>query len=122
MLEPGTEDERVAALEGIPCSAARKLKNRAPATANGEDPALERLKRDLLAIAKALPQDATAAEWDAAAWRDAVRGATDVAAVKEVLAALEGAVQPEFISPLFPLTPLLVRGAWLPTGDPVQIK
>ena len=122
MPEPRAEEEEDRLYEEqaewvreAPLVAARKAKGRHP-NPTDDDPCIERLRRDLLLVEKALPQAALSAEWDSVAWKENVRACSSATDFRSSLAALEGAVQEQHLSPYFYKDPLLVRGAWLPTG------
>ena len=57
-----------------------------------------------------------AGDWEAAAWKEKVRSCDDAAGLREALGTLEVAIRDGWLSPLFKRAPLLVKGAWLPTG------
>lgn len=122
MPEPDNEeelddlyDDQLAWIQESPLVAARKAKGKHP-NPQDEDPCIARLCRDLLLVEKALPRTAFDSDWDSTAWKEAVRACASPANFRESLANLETALRQPFISPHFPRWPLLVRGAWLPTG------
>ena len=108
-------EEQLAWVKTAPLVAARKAKGRHPNPMD-DDPCIERLRRDLLLVEKALPRTALTPEWDSASWKEGVRACSGASDFRVSLAALESAVQVEYLSPYFYKDPLLVRGAWLPTG------
>ena len=108
-------EEQLTWVRAAPLVAARKAKGRHPNPMD-DDPCIERLRRDLLLVEKALPRTALAAEWDSASWKEGVRACNGASDFRVSLASLESAVQDQFLSPYFYKDPLLVRGAWLPTG------
>ena len=112
-------EEQLAWVRATPLVAARKAKGRHPNPVD-DDPCIERLRRDLLLVEKALPRTALTAEWDSASWKEGVRACSGAADFRDSLASLEGAVQEGYLSPYFYKEPLLVRGAWLPTGAAKQ--
>ena len=76
--------------------------------------------QDLLKVLAALPDSAFAEEstLDRKAWDKAVRGAVDIAALRDALGELQSAVRDDRLSQHFARTPLLVKGAWMETGTP----
>lgn len=70
----------------------------------------------LLMVAAALPPDALPPPFDATSWRAAVREAGSALELRSSLGRLEEAIGSDYLSPAFHRRPLLVKGAWLPTG------
>lgn len=110
----GEEDAWVRAARLV---AARKAKGRHP-NPQDDDPRVARLRQDFLLVEKALPQNAFAEDWEPSAWKERVRECCTPSEFRECLANLEAAVQDQFLSPHYIRAPLLVQGAWLPTGRP----
>lgn len=48
--------------------------------------------------------------------QEAVKGATSVLELRQALGRLEEGLNADYVSPAFHRRPLLVKGAWLPTG------
>lgn len=122
MPDPYDEEEsdrlyeaHLAWVKEMPLVAARKAKGK-HANPQDDDPCIARLKRDMLLVEKALPRSAFMEDWDSAAWKDSVRACTQPSEFREALANLESSILDEFVSPYYRKWPLLVRGAWLPTG------
>ena len=74
--------------------------------------------QDLLKVHAALLEPALADRFNRKAWERSVRGAADLAALRDALGELQAAVKDYRLSQSFTRTPLLVKGAWLPTGTP----
>ena len=74
--------------------------------------------QDLLKVLAALPDSALSEEstLDRKAWDKAVRGAEDLAALRDALGELQSVVRDDRLSQHFARTPLLVKGAWMETG------
>lgn len=79
------------------------------------------LQGDLSVIERALPREALQEGWDAAAWQGQLDAAGSTAELRGLLGCLEEALQSGWLSPHFPRKPLLVLGAWLPTGMPCML-
>lgn len=67
-------------------------------------------------VQAALPREALEAGWDDGAWRAQVAYAGSIAELRLLLGRLEEAILDGWLSPHFQRSPLLVKGAWLPTG------
>ena len=74
--------------------------------------------QDLLKVHAALLEPALADGFNRKAWERSVRGAADLEALRDALGELQAAVKDDRLSQSFARTPLLVKGAWLPTGVP----
>lgn len=75
----------------------------------------------LLSDQAALPQGAIEGPWQGASWRTGVKRATTPLELRERLGELEGAIRDGALSPAFIRKPLLVKGAWLSTGNAVGV-
>ena len=73
-------------------------------------------QKEMRCVEAALPREALRAWWDSAAWQAQVASAGNIAELRLLLGRLEEALQDGWLSPHFPRHPLLVKGAWLPTG------
>lgn len=102
-------------VSSVSCVAASRVRGKLP-HADADEPHLAKLKRDLLAVEKALPRDALRAEWDASTWRASAKNAGEPLEVRRALAELEDSLQEGWASLAFRKDPLLVRGAWFLTG------
>ncbi len=51
------------------------------------------------------------------AWEKGVRGAAELSELRDALGELQAGVKDERLSSTYIRTPLLVKGAWLPTGE-----
>ncbi len=76
------------------------------------------LRQDLLKVVAALSDSVMSEEstLDRKAWDKTVRGAPDLATLRDALGELQGAVRDDRLSQHFARTPLLVKGAWMETG------
>lgn len=63
--------------------------------------------------------NSTILPFDSAAWTERVTSASSLSDIKSALGALESALLPLFLHPDYKRDPLLVKGAWIPTGDEV---
>lgn len=122
MVDPRAEEaldilyeEQQAWVREAPLVAARKAKGRHP-NPQDDDPCMARLRQDFLLVEKALPYTAFGEGWDPAAWKDSVRASCSPTEFRDCLANLESSVQDNHLSPHYLKVPLLVKGAWLPTG------
>eukprot|EP00884_Botryococcus_braunii_P016830 jgi/Botrbrau1/3830/Bobra.0183s0056.2 len=85
----------------------------------GESERLSKLKGDMLRVEAGIPRKALVDPWMSDRWRKEVRNAIGPEDLRGALATLEDAIYEEYLSPLFNRKPLLVKGAWLPTGQEV---
>ncbi len=67
-------------------------------------------------VLAALPAEALPPPFDPGAWREAVKSAASPADLRRALGRLEEGLHNDYVSPAFHRRPLLVKGAWLPTG------
>ncbi len=70
-------------------------------------------------VLAALPAEALPPPFDPGAWREAVKAAASPLDLRRALGRLEEGLHNDCISPAFHRRPLLVKGAWLPTGGRV---
>ncbi|GAB4814610.1 hypothetical protein N2152v2_001656 [Parachlorella kessleri] len=84
-----------------------------------ESAELLHLKAGLLMVLAALPGEALPPPFDPDAWREAVKGAATPLDLRRALGRLEEGLHNDYVSPAFHRRPLLVKGAWLPTGNEV---
>ena len=66
----------------------------------------------------ALLEPALAEGFNRKAWEKSVKGAAELVTLRDALAELQAAIKDDRLSQSFARTPLLVKGAWLPTGVP----
>uniref|UniRef100_A0A1D1ZYU9 Homeobox domain-containing protein n=2 Tax=Auxenochlorella protothecoides TaxID=3075 RepID=A0A1D1ZYU9_AUXPR len=85
--------------------------------AAGDSEEATKLKADLLRIKDALAPEALAPGFDAGAWAARLLAPGTPEDLRAALGALEAALLPSALSPLFPRAPAeLLGGAWLPVG------
>lgn len=73
----------------------------------------------MLVVGAALPELAVEAWWSPGAWAKSVRGAGSLPQLRRCLACLEAAARLQRVSVAFCRNPVRVRGAWLPTREPL---
>ena len=78
--------------------------------------------QDMLKVHAALLDPALAEDFPRKAWEKTVKSATDLVTLRDALGDLQAGVQDDRLSQSFARTPLLVKGAWLPTGVPLTLS